>query len=168
MNNQMNGPNHKAGANKKKKARAAKKSKLTAKKGQEHKTAPALAQTASEETCRSAAQSARLVNDVPADLLSEIKGLLAQHEQPFIPSVLYEVASELKVHDESRRKSTFRAIVEHELFVMCEQLVAAINLGDEHLSYSLVRNDVTQIKYASGDFFDVHQVKNRARPSPHI
>ena len=66
-------------------------------------------------------------------------------------SQLYSANSETKFVDESLRRSRFRAIVDEQLFCLCDEIVEAVNQqAGEHAHFSLVRSDATQIKYTKG------------------
>ena len=71
--------------------------------------------------------------------------------------------SQTKFVDESLRRSRFRALVDGPLFDAAAALVAAVSAQDEMYSYRLVRNDVTEIVYEKGGFFQRHQVRPPAR-----
>ena len=58
--------------------------------------------------------------------------------------------------DTSIRSSKFKAIVNEEIFSVSKELVDKINDLDTQYDYFLVENDVTYIKYKSGDFFKKH------------
>eukprot|EP00964_Phaeocystis_antarctica_P079596 scaffold49602_cov63-Phaeocystis_antarctica.AAC.3 len=69
----------------------------------------------------------------------------------YAPSQLYSANSETKFVDESLRRSRFRAIVDEQLFCLCDELVEAVNQqAGEHAHFSLVRSDATQIEYTKG------------------
>ena len=66
-------------------------------------------------------------------------------------SQLYSANSETKFVDESLRRSRFRAIVDEQLFCLCDEIVEAVNQqAGEHAHFSLVRSDATQIEYTKG------------------
>jgi hypothetical protein len=98
-----------------------------------------------------------------AQFIVELSGLptdalvayLAASPAPFGPSALYTVATEERIVDPEQRLSTFRALTDPAAFALAEALVAGISLP--HAALSLVRNDVTHIKYATGGFFRPHQ-----------
>ena len=104
--------------------------------------------------------------------LDAVTRFLAEHEQPFeqcapastspvrrnltrqmstLRSQLYSANSETKFVDESLRRSRFRAIVDEQLFCLCDELVEAVNQqAGKHGHFSLVRSDATQIEYRKG------------------
>ena len=104
--------------------------------------------------------------------LDAVTRFLAEHEQPFEQcapastspvrrnltrqmctrrSQLYSANSETKFVDESLRRSRFRAIVDEQLFCLCDELVEAVNQqAGKHGHFSLVRSDATQIEYRKG------------------
>ena len=104
-----------------------------------------------------AAQGPRFarVVDVSSDLLEPIKAYLSACALPFRPSMLYDAGQERKFQDPARRLSEFRAIVDPRLFDLAEKVVA--RLSDAAMSFKLVRNDCTHIKYDVGGFFKKHQ-----------
>ena len=89
--------------------------------------------------------------------LDPIKNYLENCEQKFLSSMLYNSVEEKKFEDTSQRLSEYRAIVDDQLFQLCEDLVGKISDSDENMSYSLVRNDCTHIKYSTGGFFKTHE-----------
>jgi hypothetical protein len=92
--------------------------------------------------------------------IDKLRAFLAEHEQSFEQSQLYSPATERKYVDTEQRVSEFRAIVSKELFEHAEALVAALNADHgaaAGLHFSLVRNDVTEIRYRRGGFFKRHQ-----------
>ena len=89
--------------------------------------------------------------------LSPIIGYLASSSAPFASSLLYSSGEKRKYEDPSQRLSQFRAIVDHDLFNLADSIVQQISNADSNMNFSLVRNDVTQIKYVAGGFFKAHQ-----------
>lgn len=91
------------------------------------------------------------------DLQKRIVNYLDKDERDFEDSLLYEAASETKLIDTNRRLSVFKTFTDEELFKMCEQLVEQINAVNEDMQFSVVKNDVTYIKYSDGGFFKPHE-----------
>jgi hypothetical protein len=101
-----------------------------------------------------------------AGLFQELWGLdvqdVAQYleqdcDLPFEQSELYVVADGHNQIDTTRRVSQFRKIRDVALCDLVEPLVSEMSKGDPVLDYSLVRNDVTHIRYEKGGFFTKHQ-----------
>jgi len=89
--------------------------------------------------------------------LATLESRLKEIQQPLEASKLYSTLTETKFVDESLRRSSFRAIVDPTLFTIADQLVQAVNATDPLYKYQLVRNDVTEIVYQPGGFFQRHQ-----------
>ena len=89
--------------------------------------------------------------------VDQLENRLKEIAQPLQPSQLYSTLTETKFVDESLRLSSFRAIVDPALFSIADQLVQAVNADDPVYSYKLVRNNVTEIVYQKGGFFQRHQ-----------
>ena len=90
----------------------------------------------------------------------EIEPLCAYLEAcdaPFQPSQLYSAAEDAKFVDTSLRLSEYRALTDERLFDIAEALVGKISAQDPGCDYTLVRNDVTHIRYLEGGFFSRHQ-----------
>lgn len=94
-------------------------------------------------------------------LNTEVQGKIIEYimssENPFQTSLLYLPKEEEKVVDTERRLSEFRTFEEKELFQYCEILVEELNKKQDLLTFKLVPNDVTHIKYRKGGFFKSHQ-----------
>ena len=82
---------------------------------------------------------------------------LKKIDQPFEASQLYSSLTETKFVDESLRRSAFRAMTDPSLLQIAAELVANINSQDPLYNYQLVPNNVTQIVYSQGGFFQRHQ-----------
>ena len=89
--------------------------------------------------------------------LSPILAFLASSSVTFSSSLLYSSGEKRKYEDPSQRVSEFRAIVDHDLFNLADSIVQNISDADPNMNFSLVRNDVTEIKYTAGGFFKAHQ-----------
>mmetsp|Transcript_12590 Transcript_12590/g.24652 ORF Transcript_12590/g.24652 Transcript_12590/m.24652 type:complete len:701 (+) Transcript_12590:41-2143(+) len=76
---------------------------------------------------------------------------------PFEQSELYVVADGENRIDTTRRVSEFRKIRDVTLFNLVEPLVSQLSKNDPIFTYTLVRNDVTHIRYKKGGFFTKHQ-----------
>ena len=86
-----------------------------------------------------------------------IQQWLAKCEQPFAKSQLFLTSTKTKVVDEDKRRSQYRAITDEKIFELSEALIEHLNTKDEEHDFTLVKNDVTQIKYNEGDFFEKHE-----------
>lgn len=93
--------------------------------------------------------------DLPTAQISAL--VAAETLTPFDPSDLYEVATELKVHDPERRLSEFRRLSDPLLLDACEALVREMSDADEVNTFILLRNDATHIRYGVGGFFSQHR-----------
>ena len=69
-------------------------------------------------------------------------------------SDLYEYTR--KKIDEEIRKSQFKIFTDITLFDLVGLLVNKLNILDKNYTYTLLRNDITYIKYSEGDFFEDH------------
>ena len=106
----------------------------------------------------------QFIKDLPplnTEVLDNIFELVRQDTQPFKPSLLYEVASKEKILDTTERVSEFKLIRTPELFSMVESYIQKLNEleneNDTNLEFTLLRNDVTHIKYRKGGFFKPHE-----------
>ena len=59
--------------------------------------------------------------------IAKIREYIEACEQQFEASQLYSPAAEAKYIDMEQRRSQFRAIVDPELFAMCDDLVTMLN-----------------------------------------
>ena len=90
--------------------------------------------------------------------LDPILAYLKECDQDFLSSQLYNSVEEKKFEDSSQRLSEYRAIVDNKLFLMCDDVVRNISDHDDNgMTYTLVRNDATHIRYATGGFFKTHE-----------
>jgi len=85
-----------------------------------------------------------------------IQDYLAKCTSPFEASELHVPDEGRNVIDLSLRKSSFRRLTEDSLFKLVEPIVARLSQADPLLTYNLVRNDITHIKYVKGGFFRKH------------
>ena len=95
------------------------------------------------------------VRSVKLGDISGILKFLSKCKQPFEASQLYNSGEKRKFEDPSLRRSEFRAIVDPDLFDLADHVVQS--LSDDVISFSLVRNDCTHIRYREGGFFKRHQ-----------
>ena len=58
-----------------------------------------------------------------------------------------ETATKLKIADDSRRLSEFRALKDDALWGVCEKIVSRLSAEDASYDYALVRNDATHLRY---------------------
>ena len=96
------------------------------------------------------------VREVSLDT-SAICAYLDSCEEPFSASQLYSAVEEAKFVDASLRLSEYRALADEHLFMIAEDLVRQVSVQDSSNDYTLVRNDVTHIRYGVGGFFKRHQ-----------
>ena len=94
---------------------------------------------------------------VDNDLQTNIIRIVNKYNKDLEQSLLYSASEDKKFIDLDKRSSKFKAIINEELFDATELLINKINTIDKYYDYKLVRNDVTYIKYESGDFFDKHE-----------
>jgi hypothetical protein len=87
----------------------------------------------------------------------ELTAYLRECKAPFEASAVYEVATEAKRVDPDLRTSEFRAMRDPGLFDIAARLVERISAADDMVSFSLVRSDVTHLKYSPGGFFRAHK-----------
>jgi len=93
--------------------------------------------------------------------VSRISTFLAECKQPFQTSHLYDAVENKKLVDTERRLSEFRSITDERLFDLAEDIVKQLSAQDESADFTLVRNDLTHIRYHTGGFFKKHN-----RPLP--
>jgi hypothetical protein len=101
--------------------------------------------------------SLALVRELSGLDTSQLRAYLDACDVPFQPSQLYSAAEDTKFVDPSLRLSEFRALTDEALFQIAEALVATVSAQDPGNDYTLVRNDVTHIRYLPGGFFSKHQ-----------
>ena len=87
----------------------------------------------------------------------ELEEMLQANKQPFETSQLYAADTKIKFVDEALRRSSFRAIKDTRLLDVAEKIVQFVNQHDALYRYQLVRNNVTEIVYLPGGFFDTHR-----------
>ncbi|KAL6074669.1 hypothetical protein QOT17_004064 [Balamuthia mandrillaris] len=76
----------------------------------------------------------------------------------FHPSELYNRLEARKHVDQGKRRSLFKTLSDGESFRLAQALVDKLNAVDGcHNYFFLVRNNLTFIKYAEGDFFSAHE-----------
>jgi hypothetical protein len=95
----------------------------------------------------------------PIDLLlqKQIKNFVDQSNKPFEPSKIYRSDTDEKLVNTETRLSEFRLFIEKDLFSLCEQLINKISEQDKDMSYMLVKNDITHIKYNKNGYFKAHE-----------
>ncbi|GMI12680.1 hypothetical protein TrRE_jg7199 [Triparma retinervis] len=82
---------------------------------------------------------------------------------PWETSMLYDSKKDAKFVDESLRSSSFRTFVKGDLFdVFDEEIMAAVNDPKQNpiaamKTFTLVRSDISEIKYPVGGFFSKHK-----------
>jgi hypothetical protein len=95
-----------------------------------------------------------IINEVVSD---EIINYVQKDKGDFQQSLLYIPTIDEKVVDVEKRNSTFKTISDSILFDIFDKLINSINEKDKFFEYSLVRNDITFIKYTIGGFFKPHE-----------
>ena len=123
-------------------------------------TASAAASTDDTRKGAAKASAARLVEDVPSDLVASIRSRLCaitEEEAPFEPSLIYVTKTKEKYEDATKRSSFFRELKDDGIWKLCENVVRHISESDAKMDYALVRNDATHLKYQPGGFFKTHQ-----------
>jgi len=93
-------------------------------------------------------------NSLQNDIIEYIK----QYKGEFQSSKLYSSTQDKKFIDLDERKSNFREITDVKLFNLIDLYIEKLNKIDFDKShdYALVKNNITHIKYQSGDFFNKH------------
>ena len=74
---------------------------------------------------------------------SKLTEYLDQCPAPFAPSLVYEVATEQKLLDESQRISMFRTMTDPVLFDICKNILQSLTSSDPFSVFTLHENDVT-------------------------
>jgi len=99
-----------------------------------------------------------LVREIKFDqaTLDSLRRICSTSTPPFEASELYSPASETKFIDTTKRVSQFRLHRSAEVFELAEQLARDISASDENYFYSVVHNDVSEIRYGKGGFFRAH------------
>ena len=93
---------------------------------------------------------------IDESIQSSIIEFIKNDKTPLTPSELYIPINEKKIIDIDKRVSQFKTIVNNELFNLFDKLIVEINKIDKFYNYSLVKNDITYIKYEKGGFFKSH------------
>lgn len=88
-------------------------------------------------------------------LFADIKGYISTLDLKFEDSLLFDGNTKQKLLDKTKRQSKFCNIVDQTLFSKFEKIVETLNT-DQTSKYSLVKNDITYLKYKQGDFFQAH------------
>ncbi|AYV81372.1 MAG: hypothetical protein Harvfovirus30_4 [Harvfovirus sp.] len=83
--------------------------------------------------------------------------LVKHHGSKFETSRLYSADREKKFIDIEKRSSQYRLITTKAAFDLVDSLINKINSFDKTSNYILFRNNITQISYATGDFFQAHE-----------
>ena len=89
-------------------------------------------------------------------LVQEIKEYVEKDTAEFNESLLYKSDTKEKILDKEIRNSVFKNFVDEKLFDMVEKVVSDIEEKDKFKNYTLVRNDISYIKYGVGGFFKPH------------
>ena len=100
---------------------------------------------------------AREMWDLSPELVDEIRAWLGACDVPWADSPLYSSARSSEYVDTSVRRSSARSLIDPALFALAERVVAHASATDELYTYSLVRDDVSHLRYDVGGFFRPHQ-----------
>jgi len=90
-------------------------------------------------------------------LQEQIRQYIDNSNIPFELSKIYRSDIGEKLVNLDTRLSEFRLFTEKYLFDLCEQLVNEISEQDKNMSYMLVKNDITHIRYNKGGYFKSHE-----------
>ena len=93
---------------------------------------------------------------VSEEITDKIIDIVKNDESKFTNSMIYSTSTEKKYEDTSLRVSQFKTVVDEDLFNLVSDFVAEINKLDPDYNFSLVKNDITYIKYQKGGFFKQH------------
>ena len=88
--------------------------------------------------------------------LQKLRDLLSECEVEFQTSQLFDPSTEEKVEDLELRCSEFRQVDTPEMFDLLQHELLPM-LHDATHTFTLVRNDITQIKYKKNGFFKRHR-----------
>lgn len=94
------------------------------------------------------------------DLQSQIHGYINSDKRGFDQSMVYNSLDDEKLVVPEKRESQFKLFLCHEhpeLTKLCENYIHLINRMNKNISFMMVKNDVTHIKYAEGGFFKSHE-----------
>lgn len=91
------------------------------------------------------------------DAYGKIKTMLDADTKPFKNSEVYDSRTEIKMENLEERVSQFRLFNDKSLFDQCDRIVTEINKVNDNIYFRLFRNDLTHIKYGTGEFFKPHQ-----------
>jgi hypothetical protein len=94
--------------------------------------------------------------NIDPTLFADIKGYISTLNLKFEDSLLFDGNTKQKLLDKTKRQSKFCNIVDATLFSKFEKIVEILNFTNKKSKYSLVRNDITYLKYKQGDFFQPH------------
>jgi hypothetical protein len=91
------------------------------------------------------------------DITELVKQLETLSATPFTPSNVHEVASAENRIAADVRMSQSRALSDQRLFDAADRLVERLSDSDDIMAFTLVRRDVSHLKYKPCDFFKPHQ-----------
>ena len=94
--------------------------------------------------------------NIDNELINKIINFVINDPNEFNKSLLYSSEKNEKFIDTNKRNSVFKTIVNEKLFEMLEEFIKKINNLHESYNYSLIKNDITFIKYEIGGFFNQH------------
>lgn len=89
--------------------------------------------------------------------ISKLRLYLDTCSQSFEDSQLYSGAKKEKFIDLALRMSKFRSIIDPVLFNIADDLLFKLTESNDLNAFTLVRNDITHIKYEPGGFFKEHR-----------
>ena len=100
----------------------------------------------------------RVVTGLAPALIDAMCSRLESCTEAWDTSPLYDAASRTEVVDTEIRASTARHLIDATLFELGDQVVAHINASSDcREEFTLVRDDITHLRYRHGDFFKPHQ-----------
>ncbi len=104
-------------------------------------------------------QFVKEIYDLPKDVIDEIRKVVNENATNFENSELYSLISEENFQDISIRSSKYRLLNDPKLFLFCQNIIKYINELNEisEITYLLIEDHITHIKYQVGDFFAKHK-----------
>jgi hypothetical protein len=105
--------------------------------------------------CYTRMDSIKEYDHIDQILFADIKQYVSTLDLKFEDSLLFDSQSKKKLLDKTKRQSKFCSIVDANLFNKFEKIVDILN-ADSESTYSLVKNDITYLKYKQYDFFEAH------------
>ena len=96
------------------------------------------------------------ITEINTETFNKIKEYISADTREFQTSQLYSPEKNSKFIDTDKRSSLYKTFIDNDIFDLCDSLIQNISKQDDLYNYKLVRNDVTQIQYKTGDFFQSH------------